>query len=106
MKNYKILSSLLVLFPALMFAAGAGAPYLDGKGLGIQWVIPFVGILLSIAIFPLVAEHFWHQNFGKISLFWATLLIIPLLLFSAKKGEPFEDINTDGFGQARNRLRI
>ena len=51
-----------------------------GEGLAIFWVIPFVGILLSIAIMPLVAEDFWHHNFGKISLFWATLLIVPLLM--------------------------
>ena len=44
------------------------------------WVLPFAGILLSIAIFPLVAEHFWHHNFGKISLFWALLLIIPFTI--------------------------
>ena len=52
-----------------IFAAGGDSPYLNGKGLPLQWVVPFVGILLSIAIFPLVAEHFWHHNFGKISLF-------------------------------------
>ena len=58
-------------------AGAEGAPHLNGQDLGIFWVLPFVGILLSIAIFPLVAEHFWHHNFGKISLFWALLLIIP-----------------------------
>ena len=81
MKNYKILSFLLFLSPMFIFAAGGDSPYLDGKGLPLQWVVPFVGILLSIAIFPLVAEHFWHHNFGKISLFWALLLIVPLLIF-------------------------
>ncbi len=43
-------------------------------------VIPFIGILLSIAIFPLVAPRFWHHHFGKVSLFWALLLAIPFLL--------------------------
>ena len=81
MKNYKILSFLLFFAPMFIFAAGGDSPYLNGKGLPLQWVVPFVGILLSIAIFPLVAEHFWHHNFGKISLFWALLLIIPLLVF-------------------------
>ena len=80
MKNYKILSFLLFFAPMFIFAAGGDSPYLNGKGLPLQWVVPFVGILLSIAIFPLVAEHFWHHNFGKISLFWALLLIIPLLV--------------------------
>ena len=77
MKNYKILPYLLFLVPMFINAGAEGAPHLNGQDLGIFWVLPFVGILLSIAIFPLVAEHFWHHNFGKISLFWALLLIIP-----------------------------
>ena len=48
--------------------------------MGIIWVVPFAGILLSIAIFPLVLPDFWHHNFGKISLFWASILIIPFVI--------------------------
>ena len=73
----------LFFLPSLALTADSShgsAPHLIGEGLPIYWVIPFVGILLSIAIMPLVAEDFWHHNFGKISLFWATLLIIPLLM--------------------------
>lgn len=51
----------------------------DGGELSIFWVIPFAGILLSIAIFPLVAPDFWHHHFGKVSAFWAFLTIIPML---------------------------
>ena len=75
---------LLSLFPLQLFAAsGVGdnhAPHLDGSILSIYWVIPFAGILLSIAIFPLIAPHFWHKNFGKVSLFWSISLLIPLLI--------------------------
>ncbi|MFL2983405.1 MAG: sodium:proton antiporter [Candidatus Neomarinimicrobiota bacterium] len=76
----KIKYLILILIPSLVLAAGDGhssVPHLNGENLGIFWVLPFVGILLSIAVFPLVAEKFWHHNFGKISLFWALLLIIP-----------------------------
>ena len=79
--NKYIVIIISFLMPVFCIAAGADSPYLDGKGLPLQWIVPFVGILLSIAILPLVAEHFWHHNFGKISLFWALLLVIPLLLF-------------------------
>lgn len=79
-KNFKILFSFLFLVPMIAFAGGDGAPHLNGQDLAIFWVLPFVGILLSIAVFPLVAEHFWHHNFGKISLFWALLLIIPFTI--------------------------
>ena len=77
MKRSTFLSIIGFLSPIFIFAGGEGAPHLNGENLAIFWVLPFVGILLSIAIFPLVAEHFWHHNFGKISLFWALLLILP-----------------------------
>ncbi len=66
-------------WPVAAAAAGAegGAPHLDGGALGLLWVAPFAGILLSIAVFPLVAPHFWHGNFGKISAFWSLAFLAP-----------------------------
>ena len=66
------------LFPVLALAAAGGqgdahaggAPHLDGTALGLLWAVPFAGMLLSIAVFPLVAPHFWEHNFGKISAVW------------------------------------
>ena len=76
----KILRYLLFLLPVMVFAsASGGAPHLNGADLSIIWVFPFAGILMSIAVFPLVAPNFWHRHFGKISVFWALLLIIPFL---------------------------
>jgi len=69
----------IFLFSGFIFAGGGSAPHLNGADLSILWVFPFAGILLSIAVCPLVAPHFWHQNFGKISTFWAILFIIPFL---------------------------
>ena len=37
-------------------------------------------MLLSIALFPLLAPEFWHHHFGKISAFWAAALGIPFLI--------------------------
>ena len=70
----------MILFIASLTAGTAGAPHLDGGDLSILWVIPFAGILLSIAILPLIASDFWHHNFGKISAFWATLFVLPFML--------------------------
>jgi len=53
---------------------------IDGASLSLWWTLPFVGILLSIAIFPLVAPDFWHHQFGKVSAFWAFLLLIPMIV--------------------------
>ena len=87
MKNMinKTLLLFMIVIPSFIFAgttAMGHAPHLDGsiENLSIFWIVPFVGILFSIAIFPLVAPHFWHHHFGKISLFWALSLIIPFFL--------------------------
>ncbi|UCF78307.1 MAG: sodium:proton antiporter [Candidatus Eiseniibacteriota bacterium] len=42
--------------------------------------LPFIGILLSIALFPLLAPTFWHHNYPKVSLFWALVFAVPFLI--------------------------
>ena len=64
----------LLALPSLAFASEG----LNGSDLGLYWAIPFAGILLSIALFPLLAPHFWHHHFGKVALFWALCAAIPL----------------------------
>ncbi|MDY6821326.1 MAG: sodium:proton antiporter [Deferribacterota bacterium] len=49
-------------------------------------IIPFAGILLSIALFPLFVPSWWHHNFGKVSAFWGLLTVIPLVLVYKKAG--------------------
>lgn len=55
--------------------ASAAAP--DGATLSPLWAVPFAGILLSIAIFPLVAPGLWHRHFGKIAAAWAAVFLAP-----------------------------
>ena len=61
-------------------ALAAEAHGLDGASLGVAWAVPFVGILLSIAIFPLVAPHFWHHHFGKVAAAWGLAFALPFAL--------------------------
>ncbi|MBN1505105.1 MAG: sodium:proton antiporter [Candidatus Eisenbacteria bacterium] len=42
--------------------------------------IPFVGILLSIALLPIVAPKHWEDHYPKVALFWAALFAIPFLV--------------------------
>lgn len=51
----------------------------DGAQLGIAWSIPFVGLLLSIALCPLIVPFFWHHHFGKISAGWSSAFLVPFL---------------------------
>ena len=41
--------------------------------------LPFLGILLSIALFPVLAPSFWSRNYAKVSFFWALVFAIPFL---------------------------
>jgi Na+/H+ antiporter NhaD/arsenite permease-like protein len=59
-------------------AARAAELHLDGAALGLAWVAPFVGMLLSIAVLPLLAPRFWHHHFGKVSLFWSLCVLLPM----------------------------
>ncbi len=43
-------------------------------------VLPFAGILLSIALFPLVAPTFWHHHYPKLSAFWALVFAVPFVI--------------------------
>ncbi len=45
--------------------------------MSLLWVVPFAGILLSIAVAPLAVPRFWHHHFGKVSAFWATVFLVP-----------------------------
>ena len=72
-----IAAAMAIASPAL--AAVEGAPHLNGGELHLVWIVPFVGILLSIALFPLLAPEFWHHHFGKVSAFWAAAFLIPFL---------------------------
>jgi Na+/H+ antiporter NhaD/arsenite permease-like protein len=61
-----------------------------GRDLPLYACIPFAGMLLSIALLPLVAGTFWHHHFGKISAFWAATLAIPFV--AVYKGDAIYEI--------------
>ena len=61
-----------------------------GEVLPLWSCIPFACMLLSIALFPLLAPKFWHHHFGKISAFWSVSLGLPFLI--AYKGAAMYEI--------------
>ncbi|MFD2262911.1 sodium:proton antiporter [Lacibacterium aquatile] len=76
----RFIFSLAIMVIAATPAMAATAPHIDGAALGLIWALPFAGILLSIAILPLVAPSFWHHNFGKISAAWSLAFLIPITI--------------------------
>jgi Na+/H+ antiporter NhaD/arsenite permease-like protein len=58
---------------------------IDGSRLGLIWIAPFAGLLLSIAAAPLLPAGFWHRHFATVSLFWALTAIVPIaVVFGAE----------------------
>lgn len=71
---------LLAAFTGMSDSAFAADEHgLPGATMSLLWAIPFAGILLSIATGPLLYPHFWEHHYGKISAFWAALVVLPLL---------------------------
>jgi Na+/H+ antiporter NhaD/arsenite permease-like protein len=71
----------LIAVTAVLWAEPSLAATLDGASFGVAWALPFAGILLSIALGPLLAPHAWEHHQGKIALGWALLAALPLWLF-------------------------
>ena len=65
---------------AALLPAAVRATEIDGATLGFMWGVPFIGLLLSIAILPLAAPTLWHHHFGKISAAWSAVVIVPFLV--------------------------
>lgn len=55
---------------------GISAPHL-------AWAVPFAGLLLSIALLPVLAPRFWHRWFPLVALGWAAAYLLP---FAALNG--------------------
>ena len=53
------------------------AAEINGSQLSAAWGIPFAGILLSIALCPLLTPNFWHHHFGKVSAAWSLAFLVP-----------------------------
>lgn len=70
------MSRILFLFgmfvPSTLLATSSTLP---GQELTLWWGLPFMGMLLSIALLPLGALKFWHAHYGKISFGFALITL-------------------------------
>jgi len=76
--------AILIFFLSSLYAGGAEHSSVHFTLLNI---IPFIGILLSIAIIPLINHHFWEKHYGKVSFFWAMAFIIPFYYQASSSSE-------------------
>lgn len=73
-----LLGALCLLFvsaPAVF--ADEAAHEAVSEALPVWSIIPFVGMLLSIAIFPLVKPEWWEKNMLWVALAWSAIFVIP-----------------------------
>ncbi len=68
-----------IFLPDQCLAAGSAGKI--GAVLPLWSILPFAGILLSIALVPLVLPRFWHHHFPKVSAFWAIVFAVPFIYF-------------------------
>jgi Na+/H+ antiporter NhaD/arsenite permease-like protein len=69
---------LFVLTTAALLPDAAQAASLDGATLTWPWALPFAGILLTIALGPLLFARVWHHHYGKFAFVWGALTLAPM----------------------------
>jgi Na+/H+ antiporter NhaD/arsenite permease-like protein len=70
----------LLLFSVSRGAVAAEAGASKGDLIGFVWILPFLGMLLTIAVAPLISAPFWHRHHGKLACFWAAAFLVPFAL--------------------------
>ncbi|ULL00315.1 sodium:proton antiporter [Bradyrhizobium sp. I71] len=72
------LAAILTFLPHQAWAATG----LDGAAMRWPYALPFAGLLLSIALGPLLFTKFWHHHYGKIAAAWSLLALASLVIFA------------------------
>lgn len=86
MRLKKIFATVLAAAFSGLFPLWAQASELNGLALSAIWAFPFAGLLLSIAVAPLLMPVFWHHHFGKIAAGWGLAFLLPcVIVFGAEQ---------------------
>ena len=77
----RVIAGAMAIFGASVALASADASSaFTGAGLSPIWGVPFAGLLLSLALWPILGARFWHLHYGKISAAWALAMLIPFAI--------------------------
>src|SRR4051812_1422123 len=58
------------------------ATMIDGAAMRWPFALPFAGLLLSIAMGPLLIPNLWHRHYGKIAAGWSLVTLLSLSWFA------------------------
>ena len=67
------------MIPAVALGAPPAASVPLGEALPVWAIAPFAGMLLSIALLPLLSPHFWRHHYPKVALAWGLAFAVPFL---------------------------
>lgn len=77
----------IILSTAFVFLMSASAVFADeaaheavSEALPIWSIIPFVGMLLSIAVIPLIKPEWWEKNMLWVALAWSAVFLVPFAI--------------------------
>lgn len=73
-------SALAVASAAFWPITGWAAAEPATQAASLWWVLPFAGVLLSVALLPLLAPQAWHAHDGKIFAAWGLAFLAPFAL--------------------------
>ena len=81
-KTFKLILSTLfiLLMSASTVFAGEAEHEAVAEALPIWSIIPFAGMLLCIAVVPLVKGEWWEHNMLKVALGWSLVFIVPFAI--------------------------
>ena len=69
-----------MVLSGIAFAADSTHDIL-GDLLPVWSILPFAGMLLSIAVIPLVNSHWWERHMLKVVVFWSLVFLVPFGIF-------------------------
>lgn len=92
-----VLFSALLMNPSIALAAEESSSKNIGATLPLWFCLPFAGMLLCIAICPLIAERWWERNKAYVVALWSVLFVIPFAIY-AGAGEAAEQVLEVIFG--------
>lgn len=82
MLHYLLLAVVAFAFPCHdLVASSAESQHISGSILELYWVVPFLGILLSLALMPILTPRFWHGHYGKVAFFWSVITFSAMMAF-------------------------
>ena len=86
-------SSVLIVVSSIELLAKEQAAAEAAQDISVFWVLPLIGILLCIAIIPLINAHFWEKNLWWISL---GVFCIPMaVIFTVFMGEKLRELSIE-----------